>query len=150
MKNEFKKLMKRELGESDYNKYFLFIKKNLDYKIIDRHAIFFDMFSKLENNNIELVKERQNKLNNALINALEISQNYLFVMLFYFIAMLILLYKIKSIPIIIIASAIINFAFIVKTFEYHINKYCYVDAQILIVYKAVLDKIVSSNQNKKH
>ena len=35
-----------------------------------------------------------------------------------------------------------NVAFVYKTYEFISNKFCYIDAQIVLVYKAVLDRII--------
>jgi hypothetical protein len=37
---------------------------------------------------------------------------------------------------------LVNLCFVYKAYEFVSNKFCYVDAQIILVYKAVLDRII--------
>ena len=37
---------------------------------------------------------------------------------------------------------LISICFIYKIYEFITNKFCYIDAQIVLVYKAVLDRII--------
>ena len=50
----------------------------------------------------------------------------------------------------IVALSLMSVCFIIKTYEFVVNKYCYVDAQIVLVYKAVLEKIILSHVKSKN
>ena len=142
--NVFKKLISNELGHHNYRRYFLFVKKNLEYRVIDRHTLFHDMYDKLKVKDIKVIKTMEERLNETLVTALKINRNYLFVCLFYLGSVLFLRFKDIRIDIAIISFILISIPFILKTYEFLINKYCYIDAQIIIIYKVVLDKILSN------
>lgn len=144
MKNKFKNLIKKELGKRTYLMYYEFIKKNLEYKIIDRQTVFYHMYNKLKTYDMTIVKLKQRELNNVLIKALNISRNYIYIIIFYFTSIILLILMGNNLYAIIAGVLIISISFIYKTYEYFLNKYCYIDAQILIIYKAVLDKIAYS------
>jgi hypothetical protein len=42
----------------------------------------------------------------------------------------------------VISLILMSVSFIVKTYEYLINKYCFIDAHIVLVYKTVLDRVI--------
>ena len=45
------------------------------------------------------------------------------------------------------ASALITIAFLAKTYEYVVNKFCFMDAQIVMIYKEVLDKMEGTHRD---
>ena len=45
-----------------------------------------------------------------------------------------------------ISIVVISGAFLYKTYEFVINKYSYLDAYIIIAYKAALEKLLSENK----
>lgn len=141
MASVFKKLISDELGESNYNKYFFVCQKSLHSKVFDSKEIYFDIFEHLKNKDKPTLKKMQERLNDSLLYAMRISKTYYLSFIFLLAAIFFLFAK-KFDPIIIVVSIIImSISFLVKTYEYLINKYCFIDAQIVLVYKTVLDKV---------
>ena len=135
MSNVFKKLISKELGEANYNRYCSFLKKNLETKLSESQTIYNDMYEKL-------ITKMHNRLNDTMILAFKISKNFFFAFLFYLCACIFIIAKIHQPTLSISALVLINVAFIYKAYEFIANKFCYIDAQIILVYKAVLDRII--------
>jgi hypothetical protein len=142
MSNVFKKLISRELGESNYHRYFSFIKKNLETKLSDSQTIYNDMYEKLKYRDIKSITKMHNRLNDTMVLAFRISKNFIFAFFFYLIASISVIVKIQQPALVIMAIALMSVCFVYKAYEFIANKFCYIDAQIILVYKAVLDKII--------
>lgn len=142
MSNVFRKLIRKEMGEGNYKRYATFTKKNLYYKSNDKQVIFNDMYEKLKYMDIRTIAKMHNRLNDTLILSLQINRNYLFAFLAFLIASTFIIIMNFSYNLTIISLSIMGIGFLYKTYEYLANKFCYIDAQIVLVYKAVLDRII--------
>lgn len=142
MSNVFKKLISKELGEANYHRYFSFVKKNLDTKISDSQTIYNDMYEKLKCRDLKSIKKMHNRLNDTMVLAFRISKNFFFAFLFYLAASIFIIAKIHQPVLAIIALILMNVCFVYKAYEFISNKFCYIDAQIILVYKSVLDRII--------
>ncbi len=142
MSNVFKKLIRRELGEANYDRYFSSVKKNLETKASDSQSIYNDMYEKLKYRDLKAITKMHNRLNETMVLAFKISKNFFFAFLFYLAACIFIIAKV-DLPIFSIgALVLINICFVYKAYEFIANKFCYIDAQIILVYKAVLDRII--------
>ncbi len=142
MSNVFKKLISKELGEVNYHRYFSSVKKNLDTKVADSQTIYNDMYEKLKYRDLRAITKMHSRLNDTMLIAFRISRNFFFAFLFYLSASIFLIVKTLRPELTIVALLLMNVCFIYKTYEFVSNKFCYVDAQIVLVYKAVLDRII--------
>ncbi len=142
MMSVFKKLIRKELGEVNYNKYFTYIQKNLKNKSLESKEVYEDIYTRLKDKDIESIARMHDRLNDAMLLAFRISKNYIFALVFYIAASAFILLK-GLVPLIAItALGTMSVLFLVKTYEFVINKYCFIDAQIVLVYKSVLEKII--------
>ncbi len=138
----FKKLIRKELGEVNYNKYFTYVQKNLRNKSLESKEVYEDIYTRLKDKDIESIARMHDRLNDAMLLAFRISKNYMFALIFYIAASAFILLK-GLVPLIsIMALGTMSVLFLVKTYEFVINKYCFIDAQIVLVYKSVLEKII--------
>lgn len=142
MSNVFKKLISKELGEVNYHRYFSFVKKNIETKHSDSQTIYNDMYEKLKYRDLKSIKKMHNRLNDTMLLAFRISKNFYFAFLFYLSAAIFLIVRSLQPELTIVALALMSACFIYKTYEFVANKFCYIDAQIVLVYKAVLDRII--------
>ena len=74
--------------------------------------------------------------------ALSISKQYLFVLFAYILTIVIILFQGFTWWIAIASIAVLSIAFVYKTLEFIVNKYCFIDAHIVLVYKSVLDELI--------
>lgn len=143
MSSVFKKLISKELGENNYNKYFFVCQKSLHSKVFDSSEIYLDIYEHLKHKDKKSIKKMQERLNDSMIIAMRISKTYSFSFLFLLGGIFFLLTRQLNPWIILLSIAAMGICFLVKTYEFIINKYCFIDAQIVLVYKTVLDKILS-------
>ena len=142
MMSVFKRLIRRELGEGNYNKYFTYIQRNLRDKSLESKEVYDDIYLRLKDKDIESIAHMHDRLNETMLLAFRINRTYLFTLLAYLVGAIFLLTR-GLLPVVTItALTIMSGLFIVKTYEYVINKYCFIDAQIVLVYKSVLEKII--------
>ena len=142
MSNVFKKLISKELGEINYHRYFSFVKKNIESRTTDSQIIYNDMYEKLKYRDLKSITKMHNRLNDTMLLAFRISRNFLFAFMFYLLATIYLIAREVRPELTILALILMNMAFVYKTYEFVANKFCYIDAQIVLVYKAVLDRII--------
>lgn len=142
MANVFKKLIRKELGEANYHRYSSYIKKNIDNRMSDSKIIFDDMYEKLKCRDLKSISKMHNRLNDTMLLAFRISKNFFFAFLFYLLATVYLLLRSMSPELTAISLVLVNICFLYKTYEFISNKFCYIDAQLILVYKAVLDRII--------
>ncbi|MDF2486961.1 MAG: putative rane protein [Herbinix sp.] len=150
MSNVFKKLISKELGVSNYHRYFSSLKKNLDTKKSNSQTVYNDMYEKLKYRDLKAITKMHNRLNDTMVLAFKISKNFFFAFMFYLSACIFIIAKVH-LPILSIgALVLINICFIYKAYEFIVNKFCYIDAQIILVYKAVLDRIILNERKSSH
>jgi hypothetical protein len=142
MSNVFKKLISKELGDINYHRYFSFVKKNAEAKIGDSQTIYNDMYEKLKYRDFRSITKMHNRLNDTMLLAFRISKHFFMAFLVYLAASIFLIVKGLRPELTIVALILMNMCFIYKTYEFVSNKFCYIDAQIVLVYKAVLDRII--------
>lgn len=142
MSNVFKKLISKELGEVNYHRYFSFVKKGMETKKAESQSIYNDMYEKLKYRDLRSITKMHNRLNDTMLLAFRISKNFFFAFLVYLAASIFLIAKDLQPLVSIIALILMNICFIYKAYEFITNKFCFIDAQIVLVYKAVLDKII--------
>lgn len=142
MASKFKKLISKEFGENNYNKYFFVCQKSLQNRVFDSREIYNDIYERLKNKDKITLKKMQNRLNDTLFLAMRICKTYFFSFWFYIGAIFYVLTKDINPWVTLISILFMSICFLGKTYEFIVNKYCFIDAQIVLVYKTVLDKIL--------
>ena len=140
MFNVLKKTLRSEFGQKKYEQYARSIKQNIREAKTDNSEIFNDIYATLQDSDEKKLEEMQERLNESLLNAFYVSKNYIGAFLAYLTAFVIIagfVAQMYAIPLLLFISAM----FLVKTYEFLVNKFCYVDAHMVLIYKAVLDRI---------
>ena len=140
MFNVLKKMLRREFGRIKYEEYARTIKQNIREAKTDNSEIFNDLYRFLQEKNGKVLEEMQERLNSSLLDAFWVSRNYFWAFAAYLVAFFVIcgyVIQLYAIPLLLFISA----AFLVKTYEFLVNKFCYVDAHLVLIYKSVLDKI---------
>lgn len=143
----FKKLITKELGANRYNKYFfcyqkLIIEKKYDSTKLSNKEIHDDMYNTLKDHDVKTLQEMLERLLDSMHLALSISKQYLFVLFAYILTVVIILFQGFAWWLALASIAVLSIAFIYKTLEFVVNKYCFIDAHIILVYKSVLDELI--------
>lgn len=140
MFNVLKKELQRELGRIKYEQYAKSIKQNIREAKTDNSEIFNDLYEILRKKDEKNLEEMQERLNSSLLDAFQVSKNYLWAFLAYLAAFVIIgsyVIQMYAIPLLLFISVM----FLIKTYEFLVNKFCYVDAHLVLIYKSVLDKV---------
>lgn len=138
--NVLKKTLRSEFGQTKYEQYAKSIKQNIREAKTDNSEIFNDLYETLRNKDAEKLEEMQERLNASLLDAFYVSKNYIGAFIAYLAAFVMIasfVIQMYAIPLLLFISAM----FLVKTYEFLVNKFCYVDAHMVLIYKAVLDRI---------
>ena len=140
MFNVLKKTLRSEFGRSKYEQYAKSIKQNIREAKSDTSEIFNDIYETLRSEDEKRLEEMQERLNTSLLDAFHVSRMYLWAFVAYLAAFVIIgsyVIQLYAVPLLLFISAM----FLVKTYEFLVNKFCYVDAHMVLIYKSVLDKI---------
>ncbi len=140
MFNVLKKTLRKEFGQSKYEQYARSIKQNIREAKTDNSEIFNDIYELLQGTDEKKLEEMQERLNTSLLDAFYVSKNYIGAFVAYLAAFFIIasfVAQMYAIPLMFIISGM----FLIKTYEFLVNKFCYVDAHMVLIYKAVLDRI---------
>ncbi|MDF2473488.1 MAG: hypothetical protein K0R21_1270 [Anaerocolumna sp.] len=142
MASVFKDLIRKEFGDNSYNKYFFICQKSLENKKLENKEIYNDIFEHIKNKDQAAIKNMQKRLNDSLLLAVRISKTYFFAFLFYLGASFFVIMKDINPFVTIVSLILMSICFIGKTYEYLVNKYSFIDAHIVLVYKTVLDRVI--------
>lgn len=147
MANVFKKLINEEFGKSKYQKYFwgyqkLLVENRLDSENLEEQEIYHDIYDELKEEETVELEEKLDRLLETMLLAFKISKQYIVIVIVYIVAFLFLFFRNLQFTVTTASLIMISLCFLYKTYEFVINKYCYIDAYIVIIYKAILDKIL--------
>ncbi len=140
MFNVLKKTLQSEFGQKKYEQYARSIKQNIKEAKTDNSEIFNDLYETLRNRDAKKLEEMQERLNESLLDAFYVNKNYIGAFIAYLAAFVVIasfVIQMYAVPLLLFISAM----FLVKTYEFLVNKFCYVDAHMVLIYKAVLDRI---------
>ncbi|HAU87555.1 MAG TPA: hypothetical protein DCW90_19320 [Lachnospiraceae bacterium] len=154
MSSVFKKLITKELGASRYNKYFfcyqkLIIEKKYDSTKLSNKEIHDDMYNTLKDRDMVTLQKMLERLLDCMHLALSISKQYMFVLFAYILTIVLILSQGFLWWITVCSIAALSIAFIYKTIEFIVNKYCFIDAHIILVYKSVLDELILNRAKQR-
>lgn len=147
MTGVFRKLIRKEFGDRKYNIYFATVHKNIENRALDCKDLYNDIYACCKDKDMKAIVKMHDRLNDAMLSVLRISRTYLFAMIFYFAALTFLLLQGLNGAVTFIAASLMTLCSLLKTWEFIVNKYCYVDAQIVVIYKAVLESILLGGKN---
>lgn len=159
MTSEFKKLLSKEFGEDEYYAYFEYANRMFRRerrKIKDTKQVMLreeTILKTLIFRNMEAIMNRKSKpqlgsCSQRLLECMEVTINinryFLFVFLAYigsaFLLLGLSLYPLVSVG----AMVVLTACFLYKALEYIVNKYCYIDAYLILIYKNVLKKLLEN------
>lgn len=143
--NVLKKTLKKEFGYKKYEQYATSIRKGIRESKAYSTDIFDDIYNMVKEKNEEDLKKMQERLNASMFNAFQISRNYMGAFIAYLIAFGVMgSYAIQMVAI--PGMLVISGLFLVKTYEFVVNKFCYIDAHMVLIYKSVLERILAERK----
>lgn len=148
MINVLKKMLRQELGRAKYSEYAACIKKNIKESKRDMTEIFNDIYQVLREKEIKELAQAQEHLNRSMFEVFKIGRNYLGAFLIYLVAFVLLAeyaIQIVAVPCMILLSGL----FLMKTYEFLVNKFCYVDARMVLIFRAALEQAIVEQRQKE-
>jgi len=145
--NVLKKMLRQELGTQKYSEYADSIKNNIKQSARDTSEIFNGIYAQLREKEAEELEKVQENLNASLLASFKIGKEYLGTFLVYVIAFFILgtyTVQLVAVPGILLLSVL----FLLKTYEYVVNKFCYVDARMVLIFRAALERVLLEQGRK--
>ncbi|MDO5519355.1 MAG: hypothetical protein Q4G58_02565 [bacterium] len=147
MASVFRKLISKELGDVCYDRYFacyqkLIADKAYNHHVLENEEIYTDMYLRLKDKDLESLNKMMKNLSEAMFYVLRISKTFKFTVCAYIIGVLLLLFLGVNFWIGIASIGVLTIAFFYKVYEFIVNKYCFIDAHIVIIYKSVLDRLI--------
>ena len=120
---------------------------NDDFEIdkVTKDEVYKDIYDKLKNLDRQTLTKRHNRLADTMVTAFSITNTFLIVVGFYLAALWVLISQGVNPMIAKVSIMIISVAFLYKLYEYILNKFCYVDAHIAIIYKTVLENLIENH-----
>lgn len=148
------KLLCRELGEQKYDMYFSYYCKYInggEDGIKDRHneMIFNDIYGQLENKDIYTLHEMLERLLDAVSLSVKISRQYMWVWLGTVLTIIFLIMFPVTLTWTVCGIFFVIMSFGYKSMVFIVNRYCFIDANIILMYKmALYHTILTYNVNK--
>ena len=141
MVNVLKKMLQQELGKRKYSEYAAHIRKNLKESKRDTTEVFNDIYMTLREKEAEELAQAQHHLNNSMLMVFKIGKNYLGAFLIYIVAFTLLAeYTVQMVAV--PAMLLLSILFLVKTYEFVVNKFCYIDARMVLIFRAALERVL--------
>jgi len=146
--NVLKQRLKLELGDERYAEYAKSIRQNIKEAKNDHTEIYDEIYADLDGRGLEELICIQERLNGSILSKFQIIKGYFGVFVVYLVGFAILVeYTVQMVAV--PAMILISGLFLIKTVEFLINKYCYVDAHLLLIFKSALEKVLTEQRRKR-
>lgn len=148
MLNEFQSFLKKELGSTKYRDYFAEYEKmdqmrRVNGGKISIGSVYEDIYAELKKSEFMILLQKQQRLKETMAIVFRICRHYIFVVATYVIASLVIIFFGGNTAVNVLCILGLSAAFLYKTYEFVVNKYSYLDAYIIIAYKAALEKCLN-------
>lgn len=148
------KLLCSELGEQKYDMYFECYRNSLsdnseESRKKQSELIFCDIYEQLSDKEIYTLQQMLERMLTAIKLSVRISKQYIWVWLTTVITIVLLIIIPVSAFWTVIGIASVVTAFGYKSMIYLINRYCYIDANIIMIYKTTLYHIILTHNLRK-
>ena len=146
--NVFRKCLRKEFGDR-YGLYVLLCQEELSRQEsrqeihLDGRAVYQDMYEHVKKLEKEEIAQRKENLMLTLVQAFQIGRQFWFVLFFYLMASLALILMNLDAAVTSVSLVLMGICFLYKTYEFVCNKFCFVDAYLVMVYKTVLERASS-------
>lgn len=149
MASVFSKHLKRELGKQRYEMYCTFFEsykmnKSMQNRQVSTKEVYEDLYEYLKDQDVTILHKKMERLIDSMCEAVNISKFYIFSFMCYLAGSLFLIIQNLDPKVTIISLLLLSGLFIYKTCEFVVNKYCFIDANIILVYKSVLDRLLKN------
>ena len=140
------KLLCSELGVHKYNVYFNYYTKSLKKNINHSEMIFYDIYNQLNGKDIYTLHKMLERLLSAVELSVRISKQFIWVFLGTILTIISLIIIPTPTSVTVLGIVFVALCFAYKSIVYLLNRYCYVDINLTLLYKTALyHKILTYN-----
>lgn len=162
MTSEFKKLLSKEFGVDEYNAYFEYTKRIFQREQVQKRQTKSILLKEevvlktLVFRNMEEILNQRSKVQlsicgEKLLECLEMTMNinrYFSMVFLAYLGSAFVLLSLSLHPMISIGAMFaLTICFLYKAMEFIVNKYCYIDAYLILIYKNVLQKLLQKESS---
>lgn len=145
MNNIFRKHLNTRFGKTKYNIYFtegreFLLSKEED---ISKSQVFKDMYKKLQFENVDYLLSEMDYLLETVLTVCNIGKHYIFALIYYIFMSGLLIYLQLNMQVTVVGLILMGICFMMKTYEYVSNKFCYIDIHLIMTYRAVLNQLIN-------
>ena len=149
--NVFRKCLRKGFGKKKYRDYVQICESELlENKFggkIEEKSIYKDMYKLMKQESTENIARRMENLTYSLYSSLRIGKKFTFVFLFYMVANIVLIGLRLDHTVTCVSLGLMGLCFLYKAIEFFSNKYCFIDAYLVMIYKSVLEKVANTPLN---
>ena len=142
MKSEFQKLIRQVFGAKLYMKYSVFVRNNFRRKSMESRNVYNDIYRLLKPAREQTLVDMMQHVEDVMVDVLRICRTYFIAVLVYAASMGLLMWLGAESPVKYYGMGLLTLVFLYKTCEFVVNKYCFIDARIVLTYKSVLEKLI--------
>ncbi len=140
--NIFKKLLRKELGESRYNGLVNFVNKYCGPEVKNNKELYDEIYEYCNCLDSERIVGMQMRLNEVMYNAFQVGRTYTLAFFIYLVAWFCLLGANLRTELLLAGVLGITLCFGLKTYQFITNRCGYADARIIETYRMVLERIL--------
>ncbi len=148
MGSEFQKLIRKVFGRKAYVKYATFVRNNIRRRTEESRTVYNEIYKGLEGISPDILKAMHEQLTEVMIDVVRIGKNFYLAAVTCIAAIAFLLIMSLDYPVTVISVTLISTVFLYKLYEFLVNKFCYVDARIILVYKTALENLLNSEKEE--
>lgn len=141
MSGVFQKLLRKEFGKIKYESYFQTVQENIRIQKTDSAVLYDALYEDLKQRDREVILNMNERLNEAMLLAFRISKTYGFAFAVYLATFFTLAFSVTerlALPLLLAISVF----FLMKTYEYIVNRFSHIDTYITLIYKSVLERVM--------
>ena len=144
--NVFRKRLRAEFGQKSYRHFVTMcreeMKENnpLDEIETDVKEVYREMCERIREWTPEEIAKKKERLAGTLLEAFRIARQFSFVFLFYIVANVVLIAMGLQPAVTNVSLALIGLCFLYKVYEFVCNRFCFVDAYLMMLYKTALER----------
>ena len=153
--NVFRRCLKKEFGKSQYGMYVTMCRKELKEQTdgqtvtLSGKAVYQDMYNHVRKMGQEEIARKKERLMKTMLQAFQIGKQFSFVFFFYLMASFLLIALNLQPGVTHVSLMLMGLCFLYKVYEFVCNRFCFVDAYLVMVYKTVLEKVSTPDTSCK-
>jgi hypothetical protein len=145
--NVFRKCLKKEFGTIDYGRYVTMCHEELqrtqsgvfEEDTVNEKAVYKDMYEHIKTMKPDEIDRKKEMLANTLADAFQIARQFGFVFLFYIVTSIVVIAMGLNPMVSRVSLVLMGICFLYKVYEFVCNKFCFIDAYLVMVYKSALE-----------